>query len=137
MIVLIITIITAFYWLLRETDYMRVRLLVGIELPVIEYEEPERIDWDDCISRYGTDQLQFATDPICGWDWLKNNTHPIPQLKVSFTSGGVRYNWDIKDLKILKAAITATHTKVKHNGHLKLHKNKLGGLVAPLPAKIK
>jgi len=134
MVTTLLVIASAFYWLLCETDYLRVRLLVG-DLPAIP--EVERISWGVCQSRYPSLKLSCGVEqPLCGWDWLKNNTHPIPQVDVSFSSGGVRYHWHIEDCNILKDAITATHYKSrKGNGQLHFRHNKLGGLVAPLPAK--
>ena len=131
--ILLIAIILAFYWLILETDYLRVRLLVGVIAPPVELE---RLNWDACQARYGWLKLSTGVEsPLCGWDWLQNNTHPIPQVKVSFSSGGVRYNWDIKDPIILKDAITATHAKPKPVKAYKPKRNKLGGLVVTLPAK--
>jgi len=137
MIPALITIVLAFLWLGYESDWLRVRLPVGPEPQPAP--DLERIDFETCKSRYGTKQLQFSPgidEPLCGWEWLQNNTHPVPRVAVSFSSGGVRYHWNIKDCDILKDALTATHAKVKPlNGHLKFKRNKLGGLVAPLPAK--
>jgi len=151
----LITVLIALTWLGHETEWLTVRLPVG----KASQQEPDtiqlyqtwledafplrlvRLDWEVCKARYGTKQLQFSPgidSPLCGWDWLENNTHPIPQVDVSFTSGGVRYHWQVKDLGILKDAISATHAKPKNgNGKLHFKKNKLGGLVAPLPAKVK
>ena len=131
-----LVIALAFIWLGYETDWMRVRLPIGIlEKPI----ELERLSWDTCIARYGFHKQALGIfEPICGWDWLKNNTHPVPQVRVSFTSGGVRYKWHIKDTIILKDAITATHAKPKNgNGQLHFRRNKSGGLIAPLPVRVK
>lgn len=132
MLATIIIVGLAFYWLLLESDYMRIRLPVG-DVPIVELE---RISWQSCVSKYGSLKLSIGvTEPLCTWEWLKNNTHPIPQVDVKFESGGVRYHWKVEDCNILKNAITATHAKRK-NGSKSLYKrNKQGGIVAPLPAK--
>lgn len=136
MIPSIIVILSAFYWLLRETDYLRVRLLVGSDIPPIIIE---RISWDVCQSRYSRLKLSCGVEePLCGWDWLMNNTHPIPQAIFDLNTGGVRYHFNIKDTVILKDVLLATkYNKPKSNGHLHFTRNKLGGLVAPLPPKVR
>lgn len=135
MVVAILIICLAYYWLLNETNYLRVRLLIGVESKPLELQ---RISWGACQSRYRVLKLSIGVDePLCGWDWLESRTHPIPQVTVDINSGGVRYHWDIKDTVILNDAIKSLHARRPKLGYTKYKRNKLGGLVAALPAKVR
>ncbi len=136
MLLTILAILLSFYWLLRETHFLTVHLLIGPEEKPVELE---RLTWSECVARYGRKQVDFTKyneEPICGWDWLQKNTHPIPQAKFDLETGGVRYHMQIRDTVVLKDVLAATkYNRPKTNGQLHFTKNKLGGVVAPLPAK--
>lgn len=139
MIAAIAILTLAFYWLLRETRYFQVRLLVGMPVPEETPLELERLSWGVCNSRYGDIKLSPGIDsPLCGLQWLEENTHPIPQAIIDMEAGGVRYHINIKDTVVLKDVLAAMkYKKPKSNGHLRFTRNKYGGLVAPLPPKVR
>ncbi len=101
--------------------------------------ELERISWGDCNSRYGRIRLSPGVDsPLCGLQWLQDNTHPIPQAHFEVDKGGVHYTINLKDTVALKDVISAiNYKKPNPNGHMRFTRNKLGGLVAPLPPKVR
>lgn len=132
-------ILLAFYWLLRETDYLRVRLPVGC--PSISVPPEMRQSWDIITRNTKAKNLNnFVTDPytytpLCGFDWLNNREHVIPEYKIELQHGGVKHNMTIKDPSIMKQVVQAMRANPKPVKTRKLSRNKLGGLVAPLPGK--
>jgi len=56
MIIVIAVLVTAFSWLLKETDWLRVRLLAGKEVVLIDY----RRVWIDTFHRQGFFRLEEA-----------------------------------------------------------------------------
>lgn len=134
MLATMIIFILSFIWLGFETDWLTIRLPYGAQAPAIEYE---RISWSDCVTRYGAQQVSFigVTEPLCGWDWLRSNTHPVPEYKVQFSGKGVCYNMTIKDASIIKPVVQAQHVSPYKMPRLHFSRNKYGGLKAPLPAK--
>lgn len=110
MIPSLIVIGIAFIWMLKESDFLRVRLLVGnvpeLELPL------ERKSWEDILEdkpsyRYLPNFLRMNNGfeyfaPLCGWDWLRDTMHVIPEPKVEMQIGGVRYSMTIKQPTIIK-----------------------------------
>jgi len=82
--------------------------MVGEPIAQIEYK---RKSWDDLkdsqpmryqpnFMRMNNGTEHFA--PICGWDWLLNTMHVIPEYKIELNTGGVRYNMTIKKDSVLK-----------------------------------
>ena len=129
-----------FTWLLIETDWMRVRLLVGSikEAPVQNNER--YVDWEKAFDfkAWGTLIKGADIDPICGWDWIKNRQHIIPECRIEMVHLGVRHTIVIKDVSVIKDVVKAMRAKPHNgNGHKKFSRNKLGGLVVPLPARVK
>jgi len=132
MIVLII-ISLAFTWLLYETDYLRVRLLVGHPPYPPKYARYEAYNiytrrkpsWNDKplyeggnlpadYSPNGEPCYQVILNPgikniLCGWDWLNEHCADMVdyQPKVEMTMGGVRYNMTIKQPAIIKDIMKA------------------------------
>jgi len=88
--ILIVTI--ALYWLARESDYLRIRLLAGIE--AIQYE---RKSWDEIkptckLTKQYPFWLRFPEhmSPLCGLDWLENTMHVIPEYKLELVGVGYK-----------------------------------------------
>ena len=111
----IIIIILAFIWLLLESDFMRVRLPVGDDyIPPIY----ERKSWDE-LKPFNPTYKKHPfwlvcpnnMSPLCGWDWLKNTMHIIPEYKVELALAGVHYNMSIKSEGILKEVMKANKIK--------------------------
>ena len=111
MIATIIILGIAFYWMLRETDYLRVKLLVGpYHAPIVyEYE-----DWETIEARLKNLPRKAMPDyivmpdnypPLCGWDWLKNRQHAIPLNKIQLDFGTRRYDMTVNDPDKLKDII--------------------------------
>jgi len=73
----------AFIWLLYESDWMRVRLLVGCT------KEPTKT-----IRLYqGSISLNVGLDePICGWDWLLSHEHPIIENHIEIIAHNCKHN---------------------------------------------
>ncbi len=90
-------IILALTWLGRETEWLRLQLLVGA--PALSAPDtPEvRAAWDTFDWR----TMQFFTYsygsgvvwkvPLCGWDWITGREHIIPEYDVEFSAAGCRY----------------------------------------------
>lgn len=91
MIDLIITMLLAFTWLLYETDWMRVRLPVGILPEPIKYQTKtweELKPWNPTLKHYPMWVVYPSNiSPLCGWDWLKNTAHIIPQYHIELNFG--------------------------------------------------
>jgi len=70
------------------SDTLRIRLPVGaesIELPIeLEYKAWDELDWSawDKLTRF------TKIEPICGWEWIKNQRHPIPIYNVELKING-------------------------------------------------
>lgn len=129
----LIIIAIAFIWLGYETNWLTIRLPYG-SLPVIP--EPERMSWDDIKLKYKP--LEFSPGveaPLCGWDWLENTMHVIPESKVYMIHGGVRYSMTIKDPTVIKTVVTAMKTPKPKKVTNRMKRNKLGGYVGALPSK--
>ena len=93
MISLIIVLILLFAWLGYTTNWLRIRLLVGIYDSVIECEFKtwdELKPWNPSFKRY---PMWVACPdnmaPLCGWDWLKNTLHIIPHYRIEIIAFGV------------------------------------------------
>lgn len=138
MIVSIIIILASFYWLLRETDYLRVKLLAGLEATpkyarykaynILKSRKP---NWRDTAihegdnypagySPNGEPEYNIVLTPginniLCGWDWLNKHVADMVdyQPKVEMTTGGVKYNMTIKQPAIIKDIMKANHLTKK------------------------
>jgi len=107
MIAAIIITGMALYWLARETRWFTIRLLVGCEPVIIEYE---RKSWKELEPRGKISMKQYPfwlcfpehMTPLCGLDWLNNTMHVIPEYKIYMAIGGCRYNMTIKKDNVLK-----------------------------------
>ena len=102
-------IILALAWLAHETDWLRVRLLAGpAAVWVLDAETRaawDTFDWSD----WGTRQSGFNNGhygwlwslkewkvPICGWEWIKQRNHIIPEYRIEFNVYGCRYIWTLE-----------------------------------------
>ena len=85
MLVCWIIVTIALTWLLYETDWLRVRLPYGKEPDKLKYKT-----WAELKSgllqtkKSDPGWLKFPDicTPLCGWEWLKNTIHIIPENKI-------------------------------------------------------
>ena len=138
MIPAIIIISLAFFWLLVETDYMRVRLLVGaISKPkyaryeVYNFLKSRKPSWNDKpiyeggnlpegYTPNGEPKYTIILSPgidnvLCGFDWLNEHCASMVdyQPKVEMAIGGVRYHMTIKQPAIIKDIMRVNHLTKK------------------------
>ena len=115
MIVTILIVSLAFYWLLYETDYLRVRLLCGAYIQIIEYQHQS---WEEIEPKIKSMPDRFKPfwykypehmHPLCGMDWLENTQHAIPEYHFYMTIGGCRYTMNIKKDNVLKDVMRVNH----------------------------
>ena len=105
MIALVLIISLAYAWLLFESKFLSMRLLVGIEAkPITDLdilEVAQRIGW---TYKNGHRAYKDWLIPMCGWEWVIRHEHDLDtyQPKVQMTMGGVRYNMTIKQPSIIK-----------------------------------
>ena len=106
MIATLTIIILGLAWLAWETDGLRVRLPAGPALAAamgrdfevngtfeIEYARWDTFDWSpmtykDCLSM----DSRWKT-PLCGWDWITERDHVVPEYQIEFNIYGCRYTW--------------------------------------------
>lgn len=133
MYIAISLIVLSFYWLLYETDYLRIRLLVG-ELSKPKYARYKayhlKTGYNDSIhegnnypegySPNGEPEysiyLSVGIDNIlCGWERLDKHCADLVDYKtqVQMNMGGVRYNMTIKSPSIIKDIMRANHLTKK------------------------
>lgn len=135
MIAAIIIIGLALYWLAIETDYLRVRLLVGKPAPPKYarykvynsmgkgrkyYTSPiyEGDNYPPDYSPNGEPEYNIILSPgingvLCGYDWLNKHCAALvdyaPDLYLA--TGGVRYTMHLKQPTILKDVMKANKLK--------------------------
>jgi len=81
MIPSIIIISLAMYWLLLETDCLRIRLMIG---EPVEYERKSWLELKpSTTNRNDPFWLKFPEhmEPLCGLNWLENTMHVMGDLK--------------------------------------------------------
>ena len=141
MVYSIILVAIAFYWLLKETDYLRVKLPIGA-IPVIEIAEPIYKTWQELAPNsyqvkhwhpFFIRHPEFM-NPLCGLDWLENTMHIVPEYKIVLEHSGVKHTMTIQDPSIIKNVVSAMKSKSKAHKVTKARRNKYGGLVVALPA---
>lgn len=119
MIMTLLTIALAFYWLLRETDYLRVRLLIGADKPpkYARYKAYTALtkrktnleflhkgnNYPEGYTPNGEPEYTIILNPgiddvLCGWDWLDKHCADLVDYtpKVDLKLGGVSYSMTIK-----------------------------------------
>ena len=101
-------IILALAWLAHETRCLRVRLLAG-PAAVCVLDPETRAAWDTFDwSEWGSRQSGFNNGhygwlwslkdwkvPLCGWEWIKQRNHIVPEYRVEFAMNGVRYKMQL------------------------------------------
>ena len=104
----LLLLIPAFLWLGYETQWLTIRLLVGdLPEPIVEFEYKE---WDALWDwgAWGKITKGAHNEPLCGWDWIKNNLQVVPVYKIELYYGnGYRQTMTLKNPagKILREAI--------------------------------
>uniref|UniRef100_A0A6M3IDV6 Uncharacterized protein n=1 Tax=viral metagenome TaxID=1070528 RepID=A0A6M3IDV6_9ZZZZ len=125
MIVAITIIGLAFYWLLLESDYLRIRLMIG-EPSTPKYARykaynamskrkyysgsiHEGNNYPVDYSPNGEQEYTIVLNPgidniLCGWEWLDKHCADLVdyQPDIYLETGGVRYSMTIKQPSILK-----------------------------------
>ena len=120
MILTLLAIALAFTWLLKETNYLRINLLIGKEKAKVfaqykAYNSLKKRKYYDVPIHYGSNaeepagvtyQVVFSpgiTEPLCGWDWLDKHCADLVDYapRVQMAIGGVRYDMTIKSPGIL------------------------------------
>jgi len=108
MIATILIVSIALAWLGYETDGMRARLPVGAYPELIE-----RKSWDELKPTSNLNRYPFwlrhpgNMAPICGWDWLEQTMHIVPEYKIELNTYGVRYQMTVKKDSVLSQVMKA------------------------------
>jgi hypothetical protein len=111
----------AFYLLLKETDYLRIRLYVGAICQdgdccawkfKDEWVTPEMKTeliylWSNLPKTTREAMAQGLQDPLCGWGYAWQYHDIVPECKVEMNLNNVRYKFDLKDPSILKDIMKA------------------------------
>jgi len=125
----LIGIALAFIWLLRETDYLRIRLPMGADIPPVPpkpaqyraYNSLRKKKHYEIEIHHGSNQEvpdgptyhivldPGVTEPLCGWDWLDKHVGDLVdyQPRVQMQLAGVRYDMTIKAPGILDQVMKA------------------------------
>ncbi len=117
MIMALFVIVTAFLWLLHETDCLRVRLPVGETEPVKResWEVLKRIA-ESIPERQKPYWLKHPeSPPICGWNWIETTMHVVPECKIQLISETARYTIRSQNAAALRDAF-----RVYRNPYLKV-----------------
>ncbi len=134
MIATIIIVSLAMTWLGYESDWMRVRLLVGepVKPKYARYKAYNMLRkgkprWNDSPIYEGNNYLEGyspngepeyivvlnpgITDVLCGWEWLDKHCASMVdyQPKIYLDLDGVRYNMTIKKSSALNEVMKANH----------------------------
>jgi len=134
MILSILTLIPGIIWLLYETEWLRVRLPIG---KAAEQPQGRYVSWNDIENQiqYLPDRfkpfwikhrviiktirglnhqiLGAAMQPLCGWDWLLNREHIIPEYKIELALDGIHYQMNVKSDSILAEVMRVNRAKHK------------------------
>lgn len=108
MILSLIIIALAFYWMLWETDYLRVRLLVGAipQSELLVYKT-----WDELRETIGiipNKQKPFwfkypeNMQPLCGLNWLETTEHIVPEYKIVLISESSKITMRTNSIPVLR-----------------------------------
>jgi len=117
MIATILIVSLAFYWLLLETDWLRIRLLYGAIAQIIEY----RKSWEELkphdIKKNHPFWMRFPEhmEPLCGWHWLEETMHIIPDYKIELIGTGYKTTIRSQSTEALRDAF-----RVNRNPHIKI-----------------
>jgi len=116
MITTAIIVSLAFSWLAYETDWLRVRLAVGI------IDTCQRKSWLELKPWHPNRQFPFwvrfpsVMSPLCGWDYILNTMHIIPEHKIELITDTAKYTIRSQSAKALGDAF-----RVYRNPYIKLN----------------
>jgi hypothetical protein len=116
MIATIVIVSLALVWLGYETRWMRVRLLTGAAYtpPQYEYKTWDELELWRLPERYQPFWLKHPDNmlPLCGWDYLKNTMHVIPDITMSLYFGnGYRQTFRLLKPELMKQIIKINANK--------------------------
>ena len=126
MIGLIIWLIICFSWLLYETNYMRVRLPMGITCePFCQWRLPdskvtkkmrqELIDLPSNGHRRAWGEFKDYMTPLCGWGYAYQYKDFRPEYKIELIAPGSHYTFRTSSIPVLRDAF-----RVYRNPYLKV-----------------
>lgn len=101
MLITILAIIAALYWLGLESNWLTIRLLA-------DKEPDNRKTWDELkpykVYKNHPFWLRHPDNmtPLCGWDWLNKRTHIIPVYKIELIQPGYKSTMTIRNDSIIK-----------------------------------
>lgn len=103
MIGALLTVSLALIWMLKETDWLRARYLVGKDRQPVSEQ-----DIGNLANQY---RLKPYSTPLCGWEWLRDYRHPTDiEYHIELNAHGVKSVMTLKapEAKLLKEIATAT-----------------------------
>ena len=129
MIGLIIWLVICLIWLLYETDFMRVRLLVGSQCQIGEccnWRLPDSAVTKDMkqelISKargngklHNLGEFSLHMVPLCGWGYAYQYKNFEPEYKIELIAPGSKYTFRTQSIPILRDAF-----RVYRNPYLKV-----------------
>ena len=104
MIIASIIIGLAFIWLGYETNWVRVRLLVGIETSTKYKTWAELKPWSTKKSDPMWLRFPKIMEPLSGWDWLENTMHIIPEYTIELITDTSKITMRSQNMSILRDA---------------------------------
>jgi len=111
-LILAAALLPAFIWLGYETNWMTVRLLVGEfeQAIILEYKtwQEVEISLNRLPVKYQPFWHKFPKNmtPLCGMNWLKNNSHVVPISKVELYFGnGYKQTFTLKKPELIKEIV--------------------------------
>ena len=143
-------IAAAYIWLGYETDWLRVRLLVGPEPIKAEPIKPKvyyshKSIWDlkqDLAHQYSYKLSPGVEEVLCGWNWLFDNVHnldtwlPTFELSINGSTHKLALTPETKGIvKEIMLINTRPHKPFVLPTYHPVKRNKYGGLVVPLPPR--
>jgi len=114
MIACLIVTTLALLWLGLETEWMMIRLPMGSDILPVKCEYKT---WEQLKPRNPNKQYPFWVrcpdymSPLCGWDYIKNTMHIIPEYRFEIIAFGVKSRINLKkgdDARLIKAIADCT-----------------------------
>jgi hypothetical protein len=133
MLLSLLIIALAFSWLLKETDYLRIRLPVGelckngdccpwrMSDDAVDHEMKAELvrRWRNLPKEVKVKFEQGLESPLCGWGYAWQFRDYAPEMYVELDTYGVRYKMTLKDPEIIKAVVKANKvTKAQRKAYL-------------------
>ena len=126
MIGLIVWLIICFSWLLYETDFLRVRLPVGIvcqrnycmpdsEVTELMKYELVKLSPNNGKKLHGRGEFCLHIPPLCGWGYAYQYRNFTPEYKIELIAPGSKYTFRTESISILRDAF-----RVYRNPYLKV-----------------